>query len=115
MIPVQQTKCSVTGVGGNCLAASLASVLELALSDVPEFETMQRSEWKDNLRQWAKELGFCVSFETTAPPGYTVSVGRQLSGILHAVVAFNGSPYFDPHPAKTFYNEHCYFICLAPA
>lgn len=60
MKPVMQTKFGYPY--GNCLAAALASVLELELRDVPDFCTDDDddSEWFDRMQEWLAKRGLCV-------------------------------------------------------
>jgi hypothetical protein len=58
MIPVSQT---LFGKGGNCLAASIASMLNLSIGDIPKFETMSKPMWKIALIKWLNSLGYIYS------------------------------------------------------
>lgn len=59
MKPVDQTKFAGEGAGGNCVQASLASILNLPLSDVPHFlEVADRpAEWELAFMDWLEERG----------------------------------------------------------
>jgi len=110
MIETRTTKKESNGEKGNCLAASLSSVLEMPLSLIPEFEDMHPSEWRNNLLNWAHSIGYKISFTTLKPSGYAIGVGVHPFGGLHAVVLFNGEFCFDPNSKELFYDEHRYYI-----
>ena len=110
MLQVFTTKFKSNGEKGNCLAAALASVLEIDLIDVPQFEEMTRSTWKSALFDWADLNGYIIEFTNERPAGYGVGVGVHPDGGLHAVVVFNGEFYFDTNGTDVFYQEHRYYI-----
>lgn len=57
MIPVEQTVFNSTT--GNCIAASIASVLEMPLDDVPNFMADPTDDWWGGLQHWLKEQTGC--------------------------------------------------------
>jgi len=90
MTPVFQT-------GPNCLQASIASVLDLALNEVPNVGMNGRSSnlnWLRDLRRWTKKrgLGVLIFFTSTGIPAlydsWVVAVGKTPRGGSqdHAVV-----------------------------
>jgi len=104
MKPVDQTKLHApeNGVNGNCMAASFASILELHLSEVPEFEDMGKDDWFPALTKWLEDLGFTlVHWQTeTCLPGYCLAVGMSERGVFHQVVFKGGALAHDPHPSR---------------
>lgn len=104
MKPVDQTKLHDpdNGIRGNCMAASLASILELPLSDIPEFEDME-GDWWPNLMNWLESLGFYIIQwrEEVCLQGYYLCAGMSERGVNHQVVYKNGKLVHDPHPSKT--------------
>jgi len=108
MKPVDQTKLHdpENGILGNCLAASLASLLELPLSEVPEFEDMMgKSDWFQALTDWLKELGFTLlewrEEAWTWLPGYYLANGISERGLSHTVVYKGDALAHDPHPSRS--------------
>lgn len=100
MKPVYQTKF---GDEGNCLRASVASLLELKLEDVPE--------WGDYVGWYAD---FCAFFrqhglqpfrlkasEIVPHDTYYLIWGISPRGIDHSVIGLNGTMVHDPHPDQS--------------
>jgi hypothetical protein len=117
-------------VSGNCFAASVASVLELPLAAVPNFEDDRQyndSDWFGRWNEWLALLNLTfVGWDAQAdwkPKGYSILTCRPPGArSLHAIVALNGEPVWNPMPG---YGERignlgdwCYwnvFIVLDPA
>ena len=104
MKPVDQTKLHdpENGVNGNCMAASFASILELPLSEVPNFEDMGEDNYFSALTSWLENLGFTlVQWQSeTWLPGYCLAMGMSERGVNHQVVFKNGVLAHDPHPSR---------------
>lgn len=91
---------------GNCLAACVASILELPISQVPNFSfTPNGEDWyEDKLLTWLKTRGFTALFVKYDPElgrlgCYCVASGKSPRGDhLHAVVYKDGKVVWDPHP-----------------
>lgn len=109
MIPVTQT---ITGdKKGNCLAACVASILELPIEQVPNF-CGDFEEWILALHNWLKPMGLGVVFvklDLCPSPdhlkenflkGYTIGGVTGARGIKHAVVLHDGQVIHDPHPGE---------------
>lgn len=102
--PVTQTKLhDPPEVYGNCVAASIASVFEVAIDDVPPFEKLMRpdadAEWPDDwygaLSDWAY---------------------REHGVVVCAVVWSLGALAWDPYPGGEGLEEKpCEFIWFAHA
>lgn len=104
MKPIDQTKLHnpEDGVNGNCMAASLASILELPLSEVPKFEDMGESKWWIALRRWLKRLGFHLLAwdKEFYMPVYFIAGGPSPRGVEHSVVYRGTKMVHDPHPSR---------------
>lgn len=109
MIPVDQTE---TALGkGNCLAACVASILEIPVCDVPNFRLAENS-WLA-LQDWLFLRGlyavrvFAKQERIASLPGSycIVTGGSPRNPVLHAVVGMwtdSGVVIaHDPHPDKT--------------
>lgn len=103
MRPVDQTEF---GPGGNCLSACIASVLEMPLEQVPNFNHAAE-DWAEALLAWCadRKLNLDFSTEFPAPAGRHVILGgtspRRQGRAGHAVVALDGVVVHDPHPDRT--------------
>ncbi len=111
MIPVDQTKLHIPGKqNGNCVAAAIASILEMDIKDVPEFEDMpehgkgQRGEqsWFSALLNWLKAIGFHLVRwdEEIYLPGYFIGNGPSKRGVEHSVIYKGAEIVHDPHPSR---------------
>lgn len=99
MTPVDQT---LTGDDGNCLAASVASLLALPLDKVPD---LRGERWWPTLQNWLGKHGRAVQL-SRAPtsPIFVLGLGDGPRGRPHAVV-WQGGPdggklAHDPHPSR---------------
>ena len=103
MKPVPQTKLhNPPEQNGNCLAAALASLLELDISEVPEFEDMEGDSWWFKLIDWLHSIGFhlVVWDQEIHYPGFYIVGGTSPRGdFLHSVIYENGKLVHDPHPS----------------
>lgn len=104
MTPVKQNVLySKEGIGnGNCLAASLASMLDIPLWMVPPFEQMfGRTDWQTRINQWLKKLGYEYVYHDGHPveelPEFYIASGRSPRGVYHACVYRKGALIHDPH------------------
>ena len=109
MIPIQQTKFHSDSQKGNCLAACIASLLEISLNQVPEFEEMDREDWQSALLDFLLNRGKTLSIlydevdfklEEAGDSCY-IANGRSPRDldVRHAVIFKNGKLEFDPHPS----------------
>jgi len=110
MILLTTTKSANRGENGNCLATALASMLDLKITDIPEFEDMCKNTWKPALHEWATKIGVNITFTKSIPKGFSIGIGRHANGLLHAVILEDGAFYFDTNGSGKFYEEHKY--CL---
>jgi hypothetical protein len=117
MRKVEQTKLHSEKVTGNCMAASFASILELPLSEVPEFEDMENVKWFLALEKWLYDLGYeIVRFngEMVFKGYYLVSGNSPRGDFLHQVVYKNGEMVHDPHPSNDGINSHTNTWLITP-
>jgi hypothetical protein len=122
MIPVTQTLFGKAE--GNCLAACVASILELDLADVPNFCADQSDgSWLRRLADWLAERALCAvhaSFVDGDPGvvpapedlatmrawmklrrvGFAIVSGYTTRGLSHSTVWFDGELVHDPHPSQ---------------
>ncbi|MCK4824620.1 hypothetical protein KA005_53200 [bacterium] len=133
MKAIKQTKLSTLKTNGNCLAASVASLLNLDITDVPAFEDYfdrpdGDSAWHFPFMEFLESQGFefvgaghVDEINTYSPldmDGYFIVSGispRQLDDgktTIHAVVYKNGEIAHDPHPSDDGITEplHIYKI-----
>ncbi len=107
MIPVMQDRLySEEGIGnGNCLAAAIASVLELPLWMVPPFDQMfGRDDWSIRINQWLNKMLKLKRVRTEGHhpellPEFYMASGLSARGVLHAVIFRDGVMVHDPHPS----------------
>jgi hypothetical protein len=110
MIPVDQTRFG--DPDGNCLAACLATLLELPLDEVPHFAG---EGWQYRLAHWLGAHGlWALRFAPPQPsslddaaawldetvPGWCIVSGQAPRGLLHATVWQGGELVHDPHPSR---------------
>ena len=106
------SKSEKRGEKGNCLAAALASILDLEIVDIPQFEEMNKATWKDALHNWSLSIGVRIQFTKSLPTGLSIGVGEHRDGGLHAVVLNDGDFYFDPNGTNQYYEEHRYCLLV---
>jgi hypothetical protein len=125
MIPVKQTKVVVKNsngdmvVRGNCLAAAIASLLELPITEVPNFETLygiNNTYYYEVLCKWLRHLGYEITtddrfkcfhgdenrneFKEQLKDMYYLVSGKSTRGIQHICIYQNGKLVHDPHPTN---------------
>ena len=95
---------------GNCVAACIASILEIAISEVPHSPYMH----DENRLCWLESMGWVMSWDYEGSAeferkGYCIITGvspreqvrHDVSFPLnHAVVGLDGMMVFDPHPSR---------------
>ncbi|MGI8600346.1 MAG: hypothetical protein ACR2KB_13925 [Chitinophagaceae bacterium] len=148
MIPVAQTKVSVINskgehvVNGNCLAACIASLLELPITEVPNVEVFYHFPKEDDfywdvLEKFLSSKGYelttndrfkcfhrelCdLSFgneewladDTISLRGqFYLVTGKSPRGLSHITIWQNGKMVHDPHPTKEGLIELTHFQTL---
>jgi hypothetical protein len=105
MIPVKQDKLySKEGIGnGNCLAACLASLLEVPLWMVPPFDQMfGRDDWRHRISEWLERMfGLTLVRVSGHHPGglpeFYIANGPSPRGVYHSTIFSRGALVHDPH------------------
>ena len=92
---------SRTGESGTCFRASLASILNLRESQVPDFSQANQDPGVDKFlaRYGLRYEEFPITNDN-APVGYHFILGASPRGGEHAIVGKDGRPVWDPHPAS---------------
>jgi hypothetical protein len=106
MTPLVQTDLSRET--GNCLEASMASVLDLPLAEMPKFEhdgDHDPTYW-DKWEPWLRERNLALHwFRVTdggwVPPGYALLNSLIAEGLRHATVVLDGKVIWNPWPGST--------------
>jgi len=121
MIEVEQT--TFAPPHGDCLAACIASILELPLADVPNLGCS--TEWWQDTRDWLKPRNLdWLNWEhgpgAVVPRGYSILGADSPRGPwLHAVVCFDGAIVWDPSPDREqgvgTWRDWTVFVVLDPA
>jgi len=107
MIPVYQTKFGGSDAPeeeqGNCLAASLASIFELKLEEVPDFTgEINDGRWFIHLSDWLMRRNLYIVELTTNSEilGYHLIVADSMNlsnaDDKHMLVGYNGKPVHNP-------------------
>ena len=93
--------------GGDCMRACVASLFNIALSEVPD---LSDHGWQTELREWARPRGYgfvtieCPNedvFRDSFSDGFLIVAGQSARDRLHAVIYKDGKLWHDPHPAST--------------
>lgn len=124
MIPVTQTRTGFPA--GNCTEATIASILEIPLSEVPDLfdpeedpvsTTWRQARWIE-MHRWLLEKHGLKYVQVCLPPEqalpifvnglgeetvrttYHMLMGKNPDGLGHAVVGLNGEMVWDPNPLR---------------
>lgn len=118
MIPVDQTQFAGEGVGGNCVQASVASILNLPLTDVPHFLEIapEPVQWEFAMQDWLEErgIGYIRREGEYIFDGYYLASGPSPRGVSHMVVYRDGNLAHDPHPSRAGILSVARTFVLAP-
>ena len=98
-------KQTIFGEGiGNCFSTCIENIL--GITDVPNFCAYE--DWPHNYRQWLIDNGYGTVMITDYD-GFIDTVGLHIicgqsprGDFQHAIVGYNGEPFFDPHPSNDF-------------
>jgi hypothetical protein len=93
--PVDQAFLVARDGHGDCLRACVASVLEVALDEVPDFSLFG---WN-----WMASMALFCEVELIVPgdaEGYWIAMGTSPRGIGHVCVYLDGALAHDPHPSR---------------
>lgn len=128
MKPVEQTRTE-SGYG-NCFQACLASIFELTIGDVPDWNANGEGRWLDIYDVWLAERGLALVEVCTTkshyrefPKNFDVYwIGAFKSPRIkgnHAVVMKNYQVEWDPHPLREMglgdFVSCTFFVSLHPA
>jgi hypothetical protein len=109
MIKVEQTR---TEIGkGNCFQACLASIFEIPIEEVPDWNRNGETRWLDLYDKWLAERGLAMTLVGVGgnpyreyPKDYYVYWIGGFESLrfkgLHAVVMKNYQIEWDPHPLR---------------
>lgn len=107
MIPLIQTKLhNPPESKGNCLATCYASIFELNIEDVPQFEEIDFDHLEESLDNWLFKFGIqrCVidADSDFFPKGLCIGSGPTIRSqdVFHATIYKNKKMIHDPHPSK---------------
>jgi hypothetical protein len=100
-IGVRQTEF---GDEGNCLRACIATICQVELDEVVDVldGVEPEANWFLRIERWARERGYelDVHMPDSPPSGWSIAIGETVRGPqTHAVVAYNGVMWWDPHPS----------------
>ena len=114
MIPVEQT--IIDSKNGNCLAACVASILEIGIDDVPN---PHGAGWFERWQEFLVDYGYqMVSIDVSngiVPAEYHIISGKSLSGDwYHCVVGHQGKIIFDPNPNTNGLETEEYWDIFVP-
>jgi hypothetical protein len=128
MIPTKQTILHdpANDKHGNCLSATLASLLHPPIDGVPVFNHPET--WVKDLNAWLRPYGlaFCMveAFERQVDAYGISGLWHEVSGntsrsadVYHSCVAKDAELVFDPHPDNSGLTKiscHGFFIALEP-
>lgn len=125
MKPVTQTQFGRPN--GNCFASCVASILELELTEVPNFCAGRVKDWMVPFQDWLAERGLHAIemtvadqeawIEASKPCGWCILSGPAPRGLAHSVVARDGRMVHDPHPSGTgleMVKQAMFFVALDP-
>lgn len=101
MLFVSQTDTS-RGTG-NCLQASVATLLGLPLSKVPHF--ILDPAWEIRFMDFMAAHGRPVTLMKFEEAFNGIAIGPTVRGTHHAVVMWEGSIVWDPHPSRAGLTE----------
>lgn len=105
MRPVKQDRLySPEGIGnGNCLAACLASLLDIPLWMVPPFDQMfGRNEWRVRVSEWLAcvfkmQMVRTAGHDVESLPAFYIANGPSPRGVRHSTIYSAGKLIHDPH------------------
>lgn len=125
MKPITQTQFGRPD--GNCFASCVASILELELSEVPNFCAAKVEDWMIAFQDWLAERGLHAIemtvadqeawIEASKPRGWCILSGPGPRGLAHSVVGQDGRIAHDPHPSRHGLDkieQAMFFVALDP-
>lgn len=106
------------GTRGNCLQATVASILDLNLDDVPNFmDAPEEIGFWGLFHQYLRSRGFLALEIQRAtlilePDCYYLAHGDSPRGVKHSVIYRKGRLVHDPHPSREGLVRDPDYICL---
>lgn len=119
MKPVLQDKFydKDKGLRGNCLQAAVASLLELPLAAVPNFQDApEEIGFWGLFRSFLKQRGF-LAIDLQGEyflDCYHLAAGDSPRGVKHSIIQRNGKTAHDPHPSGLGLLKVDYVTVLVP-
>ncbi|MGV9427078.1 hypothetical protein ACWDO7_22680 [Streptomyces sp. NPDC003656] len=102
-----------SGRPGNCLQATVASLLDLPLDEVPHFA--EHDDWLQRLFDFCHSHGYALEFQrVTKYCAYGMAWGPSPRGVRHAVCWADGRMSHDPHPSRAGLLQVTELIALVP-
>lgn len=106
MTPVFQTTFGDGSDGsepGNCQAACIATLLDLPITEVPNFAKV-RSKFQEEQDTFLAKHGLWLMYTEEEPctvnTVHYIGSGMSSRGLRHAVVMLDGEIIHDPHPSQ---------------
>ena len=100
-------KQKVFGVKGSCFKTCVACLMNVSLSEVPNF-ILRGPDWFRHCHNWFARRGYDIYITTYKKELHSkkklIIVGGRSPryDCGHAVIYYAGKPYHDPHPDNTF-------------
>jgi len=96
---------------GNCLSACLASILEMPITDFPDYSEWSDNDWIYKYNNFLGKIGYGLLIcgpnnDLFVPDIHGIKTYHIINGISsrsteqHSVVGYNGFMIFDPHPSR---------------
>ena len=109
----KQTQLTLAATKGNCFQTCIAAIMNKGIEEVPALQEMDNAQWAAKFIEYVIsqvwEYHGAPSFkdldaETWAYFPFLIVGGDSPRGTKagHAVIYFNGSPFWDPHPSGDF-------------
>jgi hypothetical protein len=125
MVPVHQTKFQSGGVHGNCLAAAIASILEIPLAAVPQWEEMfgggRPSVWLNSFHNFLAGYGLQREIHQQDPmiDDYYLAIGPSPRSTPetpfdHCAIYRAGRFVHDPYPGGIGIEHPTEFMVFVP-
>jgi hypothetical protein len=97
---VEQTKFEAAGQKNNSLAACFATLLNLQINAIPQFEEMDEATRNSTIEIWLRSLGYerCEPYSDNVLD-YWILTG-EADGIPHATIINSSVTIHNPHPEK---------------
>jgi hypothetical protein len=107
----------------NCLQVCLASIFDLEIDDVPNFNNVSSNEWISLMNDFLEDFGYYALIvsamtdlgELTPIRGIHLMLGEaNHNGIYHAVIGEDGKMIHDPSPNASGLREIDVHVVLIP-